>query len=71
MSGIITKQGRKATFIKRKDGMYEAVNRRAHIVARKNGKKTLLTLKQLRETSTRGTYRLYLYNVRGVLQPIK
>ena len=71
MSGTTTKQGRKATFIKRKDGMYEAVNRRAHIVARKNGKKTLLTLEQLRETAGKGTYRLYLYNIKGVLQPIK
>lgn len=65
---------RKATFtVKLVKGQrqFTAVNRRAHIVAKKAGKRSKLTLSDLRALSGTGTYRYYAYGESGTLKPIR
>lgn len=65
---------RKATFtvevIKGKR-QFTAVNKRAHTVARKLGKRTKLSLAELKSTVGKGSYKFYAYGVDGTLKPIK
>lgn len=56
-----TKQGRK----------FSAVNRRAHIVARKAGKRSILSVAELKTLKGTGSYKFYFYDASGVLKPIK
>ena len=77
MSSTSTKtnfQGRKATFtsevIKGKR-VFTAVNRRAHIVCNKNGKKSKLGVSELKASSAKGSYRFFEYTKTGALKAIK
>lgn len=70
-----TFKARKATFKVVKGSGNEqvltAVNRRAHIVAKKLGKRSLVTRAQLKATSGKGSYKIYIYNAAGVRQPLR
>lgn len=74
MGQVKQRKARKATFLvtgKGKERVFTAVNKRAHIVARKAGKRTKLTIAQLRELKGKGTYKFYAYNAEGELKPIR
>jgi len=66
---------RKATFTvaKLKNGsrVFTPVNRRAHIVAKKLGKRTKITVGELKSSVGKGTYKFYAYAENGSLKPIK
>lgn len=67
-------KSRKATFtveIKKGQRHFTAVNRRAHIVARKAGKRTHLTLADLRALKGSGSYKYFAYDSEGALKPIR
>lgn len=69
-----TYQGRKATFaVKLVKGqrVFTPVNRRAKIVARKLGKRTRITLAEMRQTQGKGSYTFYAYTSVGKLVRIK
>lgn len=56
---------RKATFTVTGKGdkrVFTPVNRRAHIVAKKLGKRTRVTVAELRATKGKGSYKFYAYN---------
>ncbi len=64
---------RKATFnveIVKGKRVFTAVNRRAHIVCRKLGKRSKLTLAELKSTKGAGSYKFYFYD-KGALKPVK
>lgn len=72
--GQTTIKARKATFTvegKGKSRVFTAVNRRAHIVAKKSGKRTKLTVEMLKASKGKGTYKFYAYNAEGELKPIR
>lgn len=65
---------RKATFtVKKEKGVriFTPVNKRAHTVARKAGKRTRVTVADLKKLVKSGTYRYYQYTDTGALVPIK
>ena len=67
-------KARKATFQvegKGKERIFRAVNKRAHTVARKAGKRSRLTVAQLKEMKGKGTYKFYAYGPEGALKPIR
>lgn len=69
-----TLKPRKATFsVKLEKGkrVFTPVNRRAHIVAKKLGKRTRVTVAELKATKGKGTYKFYAYTDTGALAPIK
>jgi len=69
-----TLKPRKATFtVETVKGarLFTAVNERAHIVCRKGGKRTKLTVKELKALVGAGTYKFYAYNDKGELKPVK
>ena len=74
MGNKVTRKARKATFTvegKGKERIFRAVNKRAHTVARKAGKRTKLTVAQLKELKGKGTYKFYAYNSEGELKPVR
>ena len=69
-----TYTSRKATFsVKLVKGqrVFTPVNRRAKIVARKLGKRTRITLAEMRKTQGNGSYTFYAYTSVGKLVRIK
>jgi hypothetical protein len=65
---------RKATFtVETVKGVrrFTAVNKRAHTVARKAGKRTKLSVQELKALVGKGTYKFYFYNDKGELKPVK
>lgn len=67
-------KARKATFTvegKGKNRVFRAVNSRAHTVARKAGKRSVMTYAQLKASKGKGTYKFYAYNSEGVLKPVR
>ena len=65
---------RKATFTVKKEGkvaIYTPVNKRAHTVAKKLGKRTRLTLAELRSTKGKGTYKFFVYTDTKTLKAIR
>ncbi len=65
---------RKATFTVTKEKgqrVFHAVNKRAHTVCKKAGKRTMLTASQLKAQVGKGSYKFYQYNDNGALKPIK
>lgn len=65
---------RKATFTVVGEGakrIFTPVNRRAHIVARKAGKRTKVTVADLKALKGTGTYKYCAYNAEGVLKAIR
>lgn len=65
--------GRKATFtseVVKGKRVFTAVNKRAHAVCRKNGKKSKLGVSELKSSVRKGTYKFYVWN-NGVLKPVK
>lgn len=64
---------RKATFtVKLVNGVrqFTPVNKRAKTVAHKLGKRTKITLHELRSTEGKGSYRFYAYTSKGTLKKI-
>lgn len=69
-----THKPRKATFtVETVKGarLFTAVNKRAHIVCRKAGKRTKLSVKELKALVGKGTYKFYAYDTSGNLKPVK
>lgn len=69
--GTTTYKPRKATFLcagKGAERVFTPVNRRAKIVAKKAGKRTKVTVSDLK--SGKGSYKFYFYDKAGVLKPI-
>jgi hypothetical protein len=67
-------KARKATFTVetiKNQRLFTAVNKRAHTVARKAGKRSKLTLQELRSLKGTGSYKFYAYTAEGVLKPIR
>lgn len=67
-------KGRKATFrVKLDHGkrVFTAVNKRAKHVAHKAGKRTKLTLDDLKALNGSGSYRYYAYQEDGSIKPIR
>lgn len=65
---------RKATFTvegKGTERVFTPVNKRAKIVVKKAGKRTKVTLAQLKELANTGSYKYYAYTPKGALAPIK
>lgn len=65
---------RKATFTvtgKGKDRVFTAVNKRAHTVAKKAGKRTKLALADLKAMKGKGTYTFHAYDTEGNLKPVR
>jgi IS1 family transposase len=65
---------RKATFTvtgKGKERVFTAVNKRAHTVAKKLGKRTKVTAAELKTVVGKGTYKFYQYNDEGAVKPIR
>lgn len=65
---------RKATFTVKgtgKDRIFTPVNRRAHIVAKKLGKRTKVTVADVTKAKGLGSYKLCAYNAEGVLKAIR
>lgn len=72
--GATTLKPRKATFtvnIEKGKRVFAPVNKRAHTVAKKLGKRTRVTVAELKSSVGKGTYKFYAYNDKGVLKPIK
>jgi hypothetical protein len=68
-----TAKPRKATFtVKLEKGkrVFTPVNRRAHIVARKLGKRTRITVTELKATQGKGSYVFYYYTDQGALRKV-
>lgn len=67
-------QGRKATFLVTKvnnQRVFTPVNRRAHVVTRKAGKRTKVTVADLKKLQGSGSYRYYFYTADGKLRKIQ
>lgn len=65
---------KKATFTVTGEGakrIFTPVNRRAHIVARKAGKRTKVTVANLKALKGTGTYRYFAYDNEGNLKAIR
>lgn len=65
---------RKATFTSEKhdsERVFTPVNRRAHIVARKLGRRTKITERELAASVGVGSYAFYSYNNSGELKRIR
>lgn len=65
---------RKATFkvVTDKSGkVYTPVNKRAKTVVKRAGKRTKVTLADLKKLKGTGTYTYWYYNAKGELKPIK
>jgi len=65
---------RKATFkveLVKGKRVFTAVNKRAKIVARKKGKRSKLTVSELKSCVGKGTYKFFAYTDNGVLKAIK
>jgi uncharacterized protein YcfL len=72
--GNTTFKGRKATFTStttKQGRVFTPINRRAHIVVRKLGKRTKVTVADLKASKNAGTYRFYCYDAQGVLKPVR
>lgn len=70
----VTFKPRKATFtveVKKGKRVFTAVNRRGHKVAQKAGKRSKVTLEQLRALKNTGSYKYYFYSAEGKLKPIR
>lgn len=68
-----TFKGRKATFnveLVKGKRVFTAVNKRAHSVCKKLGKRSKLTVSQLKGTVGKGSYKFYFYD-KGQLKAIK
>jgi hypothetical protein len=64
---------RKATFVvtgKGVDRVFTPVNRRAKTVAKKAGKRTKVTVADLKALVGKGSYKFYFYDKAGVLKPV-
>lgn len=67
-------KAKKATFQvegKGKERVFRAVNRRAHNVARKLGKRSVISYADLKATKGKGTYKFYAYDAEGALKAIR
>ena len=67
-------KARKATFkVKKVNGkrVFYAVNKRAMRVCRKAGKRTKVTVAELKALKDSGSYKYYAYNDEGLLKPIR
>lgn len=65
---------RKATFtVETVKGarLFTAVNKRAHTVCKKAGKRTKLSVQELKALVGKGSYTFHAYDKEGVLKPIK
>lgn len=65
---------RKATFQvtgKGKDRVFTAVNKRAHTVCRKAGKRSKLGVAELKALVGKGTYKFYAYDGEGNLKAVR
>lgn len=65
---------RKATFTvtgKGKDRVFTAVNKRAHTVCVKAGKRSKVTALALKALVGKGTYKFYAYDNEGNLKPVR
>lgn len=65
---------RKATFTKKTEGketFYTPVNKRAHTVAKKAGKRSKVTLKNLQALKNSGSYTYWQYTDDGTLKRIR
>lgn len=74
MGQTVEYKPRKATFTvtgKGKARVFTPVNRRAHIVAKKLGKRTKVTFADLKKTKNMGTYRIFAYTPKGVLVSVR
>lgn len=72
--GSATYKPKKATFLvtTTKNGrLFTAVNKRAHTVAKKAGKRTKLTVAELKALKGTGSYKFYQYTEVGALKPIR
>lgn len=72
--GKTTFKPRKATFKVEGEGkkrVFHAVNRRAHIVCRKAGKRTKLSASELKALVGKGTYKFYAYDQAGNLKAVR
>lgn len=72
---VTTIKPRKATFKvvkgEGKNRVYRAVNKRAHTVVRKAGKRELITREQLLNFRNKGSYKFYQWNTDGTLSYIR
>lgn len=69
-----TYKPRKATFTsegKGADRIFTPVNKRAHTVVKKAGRRTKVTLEQLKALKGSGSYVYYVYTPKGNLAPLK
>jgi len=69
-----TRTPRKATFTVetvKGERLFTAVNRRAHTVCRKAGKRSKLSAKELKALVGQGTYKFYAYGDKGELKAIR
>lgn len=69
-----TYKARKATFTvtgKGKERVFTPVNKRAHIVAKKAGKRTKVTLADLKKLANSGSYKYFAYTPKGTLAPVR
>lgn len=74
MGSKTTYKPRKATFTvkgEKSDRIFTPVNRRAHIVAKKLGKRTKVTVADLKKAKGMGSYKLCAYNAEGELKPVR
>lgn len=65
---------KKATFTVEGQGkkrVFHAVNKRAHTVCKKAGKRSKLTYEQLKALKGTGTYRYFVYEADGTLKPVR
>lgn len=65
---------RKATFTVEGTGakrIFTAVNKRAHTVCKKTGKRSKITVDELKELKGSGSYKYYHYTEDGSLKPIR
>jgi hypothetical protein len=72
--GSVKKYNRKATFAvstTKKGRIFTPVNKRAKVVAKKAGKRTRLTVADLKALKNTGTYKYYQYTETGSLRPVR
>lgn len=72
--GTSTYKPRKATFRVEGEGkkrVFHAVNRRAHIVCNKAGKRTKLSAAELKALVGKGSYKFYAYDKEGNLKAVR
>lgn len=74
MGNSTSAKPRKATFTvtgKGKDRIFTAVNKRAHTVCKKAGKRTKVTVAELKKLKGTGSYKYFAYGEGGELKAIK